>query len=241
MFDLGLRAAAGRLGGLSARRVLDWVLRRIVDGEFRESARLRARPPAGLFQPWGYTEPGRYPRLFAGIGELLPAAPDLLSFGCASGDEIYTLDQRFAPRSILGVDISARRIAICRRRVRREPPRAQVRFEVAGSAETLSPASFDAVFALAVFRHGDLRAAPPRCDHLVRFADFERTVTGLARCVRPGGLLVLRHAQFRFADTAIAAEFDPVLSVRTTGTRCYGPDNCLMPEAEVETVAFRRR
>src|ERR1700691_5826781 len=80
-------------------------------------------------------------------------------------------------------------------------------FEIAGSAVAEPTACYDAVFAMAVFRHGGLGEAPPRCGHLIKFGDFERSVGELARTLKPRGLLVLRHANFRFCDTATASAF----------------------------------
>jgi hypothetical protein len=64
-----------------------------------------------------------------------------------------------------------------------------------------------------VLRHGDLGVNPPeRCDRLIRFADFEKTVADLCRCLRPGAYLIIWGSNFRFADTASASGFDTVFS-----------------------------
>ena len=92
---------------------------------------------------------------------------------------------------------------------------------------------------MAVFRHGDLESRPPSCAPLIRFATFERTIAGLARCLRPGGLLVIRHAHFRFMDTGAAAGFDPVLTLSTQPL--YGRDDRLLEGAHESDGVFRKR
>jgi len=98
-----------------------------------------------------------------------------------------------------------------------------------------------------VFRHAALNEAPPTCAGVLTFADFERTVTGLSDCLRPGGLLVLRHANFRFTDTAVAAGYDAIrtgyLSAGEGGllTPLYGRDDRLIGTEQRDDGVYRKR
>lgn len=217
-------------------------LLRPFDSHWRSVLWLRLRPPPGLFQPVGDTEPDRYPALFRLVHNAIGDGPDraLLSFGCATGAEIWSLRRLFPQARLRGLDINATAIARAEAdRRRRGDERAS--FAIAASAVAEPTARYDAVFAMAVFRHGGLGDAPPRCDHHIRFADFERTVTTLAACVRPGGLLVIRHAAFRFEDTAAAAGFTCELRRPPVArSPLYDRDNHLVPAIEDEGVIFRR-
>lgn len=216
----------------------------LFNGNFRETARLRAFPPAGLMQPSGHTRPDRHPELFALARQWVGDGPGhhLVSFGCARGDEVFSLRGYFPTALITGIDISPRRIRQCRARARKAGAGAALDFVVAASAEHMAPASADAVFAMSVLRHGDLSASPSRCDHLMSFADFEQLTASLARSVKPGGLLVIRHACFRFLDTAAAAAFEPILRrPRDRQAPLYDRDHRFMPLENEETVMFRRR
>ena len=229
---------------LPGRAVLVWVWSVWQGGEEREAALLRLFRPPGLFQPYGVTGEERYPDIFAFVAGEIGDAPGrrLLSFGCARGDEVFSLRRWFPRASIRGLDISARRIAVCRRGLARTGGDGAIDFRVAGSACGEPAEFYDAVFAMAVFRHGDLRAHPARCCPCITFGDYERAVAGLARCLRPGGLLVMRFANFRFSDTAVAAGFEPILSRPSDpGTPLYGPDNRLCPPEAHEDVVFRKR
>ncbi len=232
----------GRLRRLPGYAGLSWLRQMIVDRNFRETARLRASPPTGLFQPSGYTKADRHPGLFSFVRESVGDGPDreLLSFGCSTGEEVFSLRRYFAEGRITGVDISPRRIRACQRQARRFGADPAIRFAVAASATGFAPQSFDVVFANSVLRHGDLAAAPPRCDHRIRFDDFERVASGLAGCVKPGGLLVIRHANFGFSDVAAATDFTPIHHMRRDPkTPLYDATNRLAP-SEVEAVVFRR-
>ncbi len=82
------------------------------------------------------------------------------------------------------------------------------------------------------------------CEHLIRFADFERQVTDFARCLKDGGFCVIRHTKFRFADTHVAAGFEPVLQVvrkpPDKTTPLFDRNNCRLMDAVYSDVVFRK-
>ena len=216
-------------------------------GWMRESILLRLRRPAGLFQPFGFTTMNRHVPCFVFARETLGGDSELnlLSFGCSTGEEVFTLAEYFPHARIKGIDINPRAIRAAKART---PPAeaARIAFEVASSADAEPEGFYDAVFAFAVFQDSRLRHGPPRCDHLIRFADFERAITGLARCIRPGGLLFMRHAHFRFGDTAAAVDFDVAMSVEpnpaATPRPLYGRDDCLLRASPSKAdAAWRKR
>ena len=199
----------------------------------------RLMRPRGVFQPFGYTRADRYPPLFRAAQKHLAGCEDLrlLSFGCATGEELVTMRRYFPGAYLKGLDITPAAIAKARARV----PAAD--FAVAGSTEAEPSESYHAIFCLAVLRHGDLgRLRPARCDALLRFTDFERLTTDFARCLKPGGLLAIRHSNFRFEDTAAAAAFTLLLRApRFADTPKYGPDNRRLPDEAREIVLWRKR
>lgn len=182
-------------------------------GQRREAAVAQILRPDNLFQPFTTTSAGRYPEEFAVVREALAddarAEPRILSFGCASGEELFSLRADFPGARIHGIDINPLAVRTAGRRVR-ESGDERITVERAADAAALPQASYDVVLALAVFRHGALKAQPASCADLIRFADFERTVTGLCATLRPGGLFLIRHANFRFTDCAVAADFATV-------------------------------
>lgn len=216
-------------------------------GDRRAAALLRLRRPAGLFQPFGTTGVDRYPAIFGRLREALQPHPAthgdvplrLLSFGCSTGEEVFTLRTYFPTATITGIDISAPRIAVARREV---PARQQktTRFVVAASAAGELPDSYDAVLAMAVFRHGDLADGPARIGAGLSFDRFETAVSQLAVRVRPGGYFAIRHANFRFADTAIADGFDAIMWDESI-TPHYDRSGLRLRHVATEPCLFRRR
>jgi SAM-dependent methyltransferase len=207
--------------------------------------RTRRRLP-GQFQDRSYTQPDRYPWLFefarAALGA--DARLRLLSFGCCTGDEVFTLRRYFPQAAITGIDIDPQNIAVCRARADANAAQ-NLTFTVAAGTGREPTAAYDAIFCLGVLCLGDLTALGlDRSDPFFTFAEFERTVTDFARCLKPGGLLLFHSTNFRFGDTDAARAFDVVLDADPPelGTAViFDRQNRLMPGERYRAVGFRKR
>ena len=206
---------------------------------------LQREKPENLFQPFSLTAFDRHPKIFSFISERLRdiPAPRLLSYGCSTGEEVFTL-KKYSPKAeIVGIDINPRNIATCKKKLSKSGGK-KIRFKVAGSPKNEPDNHYDAVFCMSVLRHGGLGATlPENCSHLIRFEDFEKTVAGLCRIVKPGGFFVIRWSNFRFADTDSAPGFVTVYTT-TEALRAdmpiYGPDNRVMRGHSYNDVVFRK-
>lgn len=211
-------------------------------GVHRQNAVARLVRPAGMFQPYGDTAADRYPEELQALAALVEPRR-VLSFGCSSGEEIATVRAYFPAADVLGIDANPLAVRRAAARFRSDPAVTVLR---ASDADGVPASTYDVVLALAVFRHGLLGSAPERCDHLLRFSDFDRVVAGLARALRPGGVLLVRHANFRFTDTAAAERFEPVrtgfasTSDDGTPTPVYGQDDRLADPATRDDGIYRR-
>jgi 2-polyprenyl-3-methyl-5-hydroxy-6-metoxy-1,4-benzoquinol methylase len=124
---------------------------------YRSAVMLRFRKPRNLFQVCNWTAVDRYPFLFRLAREKLGAGPELrlLSFGCATGEEVFSLRKYFPEATIKGVDINPHNILICEQRLASNPD-PKICFELADSAEREPVSTYDAIFCMAVFRHSCL-------------------------------------------------------------------------------------
>src|ERR1700678_4249394 len=132
------------------------------DPVFRHDQWLRLRRPRYLFQYRSITSPDRYPAIFELVREGLrdQNEPRMLSFGCASGEEVFTLRDYFPRASVKGIDINPRNIAVCRTRHRERGGDPAILFELNASASNEVACSYDAVFCLAVFQRPKLKEGP---------------------------------------------------------------------------------
>jgi SAM-dependent methyltransferase len=222
------------------------VWRLFFDRSYRNLMWLRLLPPTGLFQPFNDTRADRYPKIFGFVQSTLGATEKIriLSYGCSTGEEVFSLRGYFRHAVIKGIDINAANVAVCRRRLK-EKPDAAMSFETARSMEAEPAAVYDAIFAMAVLRHGNLgQPGVMRCDHLIRFDEFARVVEDFKRCLKPGGLLVIRHSNFRLSDAPAGADFETILRVEHAKTAntvpIFGPDNLLMAGVEYPDTVFRK-
>lgn len=70
----------------------------------------------GYLQPSGSTKDERYPKIYDSAAQLKPKAKRILSFGCSTGEEVFSLAKRFPnAEQLIGVDIDYNRVCTARR------------------------------------------------------------------------------------------------------------------------------
>ena len=210
-----------------------------VNPGFRAEVFTRLRFGQRSFQRSAYTRDDRYPALFAYAQQQLKDAPArLLSFGCATGEEVFTLARYLPNAHIIGVDINPWCLAQCRRN-----PHPNLHFEHADSADFAALEHCDAIFALAVFQRTANFTGEPIRKTGFRFEHFAEAIAMLDRKLKPGGLLFLDHCDFSFADTPTAAAYQPADFPENVCLRkrpLFGPDNRRQAAVTQLPRAFRK-
>jgi SAM-dependent methyltransferase len=202
----------------------------------------------GEYQTYSYTRADRYPWLFEFAARQLGAQQPLsiLSFGCSRGEEVFSLRRYFPRATLKGIDVNPRNIARCLARLRAEKT-TNMRFATAASTRGEPTGAYDAIFCLAVLVSGDLSTSgAQRSDPVFHFEQFDQQVADFARCLKPGGLLVLHTTNFRFCDTSVAGDFDVVLEADPAHLApdvLFDRHNQLMPgeRQRYRAVTFQKR
>jgi len=232
-------------GAVAAHVALRHIATLAVSPGYREAQRLGRTGRAGLFQPENTTRPNRYPEIFAWLRETLAAdpTPRILSFGCSTGEEIVTLKSYLPQAHITGIDINRGNLIEAAAKTRGFGD--SVRLIEASSLADEPPDYYDAILCLTVLLNRKLRLEQlTDSSAILPFAQFEAAVTDIARCVKPGGYLVIYGTNFDFGDTAIAAQFAPSAfqpKPEETPAPAFSRENRLIPGRTHDEAIYQRR
>jgi trans-aconitate methyltransferase len=184
------------------------------------------------YQGATYTRLDRFPRLFAQAALLLKPInnPKIISFGCSTGEEVFTLAKYIPHAQITGVDINK----WCLARAEKQNTNKNLSFIHRNSTAYDELSDIDAIFCLAVFQRTENRVNEIKeITEGLTFEKFEKELLILDEKLKVGGFLFIDHSDFSFHDTRIACnyiahEFDG--SKRHRERPLFGKDNILIAE-----------
>lgn len=160
------------------------------------------------FQKEFYTKPNRYPHLFSECKSFLSSTtnPQILSFGCATGGEVFTIGSYIPNASVSGVDINN----WCLKQCKKKNADRRFSFFHRFSEEFNNCGNFDAIFCLAVFQQTENRSEARSAATEFTFEKFEEEVSMLDKKLKRNGLFILDNADFSFMDTRCSAGYRPL-------------------------------
>ena len=220
------------------RAPLRWLWRQF-DPHSRAVARVQRRFPGELLQPAGTTSEDRHPALFAELKRQLRDHPEprLLSFGCSTGEEAFTLLYYLPRARIDAIDLNARAIATAQRRARTN----RIVFTQTG---TPPGECYDAITCLSVLRHGDLDLLRPEtCTAILPFARIDEVLQQIDAVLKPGGLLAIWGSNFLFTQSSLAVGYEPldVPGMQAEIGVFFGTDDRRLPPQRNSQFLFRKR
>lgn len=192
--------------------VLQWsyaTVRITVNSRSRSEIFTRMKYGSDHLQNSTYTFSNRYPVLFKQVQQYFSKheALRILSFGCSTGEEVFTLKQYIPKAAIIGVDINEWCIKQCRKR--NDHNDCIFMNRTLDGFDDLS--GFDAIFCMAVFQRSENRAKG--YNTIVSgfgFEQFEKEIKILDTKLKEGGLLIIDNTDFSFEDTACAYKYIPL-------------------------------
>ena len=157
-----------------------------------------------------FTFYNRYPRVFYECSKLIKNKKNLkiLSFGCSTGEECFTIRKYFPNSEIWGAEIDKQILEIAK--IKNPHPKtkyiSQLTFED----------NFDLIFCMSVFLR-IARSSSGFDKHKVcpeyEFKYFEQELENLIQRLSVGGLLVIYNSHYRFGDTRFIDQFTPIRKV----------------------------
>lgn len=155
-----------------------------------------------------YTEEDRYPELFEICKEFLKNKNNqkILSFGCSTGEEVFSLNEYLTQAQIIGTDINKWCINECRKKNKS----ANNLFVHSKSKKFSRLNNFDAIFCMAVFQHPENREDVNETATKYSFERFEKEIVNLDKKLKVGGLLIIDHCDFNLMETIVAINYEPL-------------------------------
>jgi hypothetical protein len=157
---------------------------------------------------WGNsTFTNRYPELFAICKEFFKKRENvkILSFGCSTGEEVYSIHSYLPEAIIIGADINPYNLRQCRK----SKPHKNISFMHSLSEEYRQSGDFDAIFCLAVLLNVKNRKETNIATKFT-FQQFEKQLSELDEKLKSGGLLFIDRTDFNFMETAISGKYSPL-------------------------------
>ncbi len=151
----------------------------------------------------------RFPVIFSACQEYFKDRNDIriLSFGCATGEEVITLRYYFPDATIIGAEVNKYCLEVCNRRRLDE----KMIFIDSTDEEITRNGPYDAIFCMAVFQRTPERITLDGVKNIKRiypFEKFEKQVCKLDQKLKEKGLFVIHYSQYDFADTRIVDRYE---------------------------------
>lgn len=199
------------LRGLYQSMKVLWGLSRIfLDANHRSVVVTRLILGKRAHQLANFTRANRYPLIFQAISEYFGQDKEVkvLSFGCSTGEEIFSL-RRYLPQAhLVGVDINRRNIKLANLSHEKD---GKMDFYISNDSIIAKEGPYDAILCLAVLQRTE-NHHPEAVDSsaIYPFKRFDSQVSVLGALLKEDGLFVIDNADYRFEDASIYSGYFPI-------------------------------
>lgn len=177
----------------------------ILDSKLRKQAYWRIIYNRKFHQISHFTEVNRYPDLFEICRNHCEniTVPRILSFGCSTGEEVFSLGMILTTAKIIGTDISYWCLRQCQKRNSTD----RFTFIHPLSVDFKMDIDFDVILCLAVFQHPENRLPETQKARKYKFLQFEQQLFELDHKLKKGGLLIFDNCDFDFRESIIFTKY----------------------------------
>jgi hypothetical protein len=157
-----------------------------------------------------YTRADRYPTVFSGVQRLASErgnpASKILSFGCSTGAECFTLRTYFPDTEIVGLDINRKSLGFARD----ANSDSRIRFLESSPAIVRENGPYDLIFANSVFCRWPLSDHVSDLSRYYPFSRFEEAIGDLDASLNVGGMLVVINPNYDFRDCDVSRRYEVI-------------------------------
>jgi hypothetical protein len=184
----------------------------IIDGRYRWETIYKNKPNPQHHQIYTFTLMDRYPLLFSEtkkyfLNHQKNPSPKILSFGCSTGEEVFSLGEYFSAATIVGIDVNQWCINQCIKK----NTNSKHLFYNRNSKEFEKLNNFDAIFCMAVLQRSENRTSVNNSvSVLYPFSKFESEINLLNQKLKVGGLIIIESSDFLFIDSKCSANYLPL-------------------------------
>lgn len=190
-----------------SKKILTWVRNNLKHGS-NNMKRLFRLFYSQQHQLTSTTSGNRYPELFFATVNAFGQnkKPHILSFGCSTGEECFTLKSYFPDAIITGVDINNRNLKKAKTANKSE----EISFLYSSPENIVAKGPYDMIFCLSVLCRWEDTKNLTNCEKIYPFNKYETTVEMLCKNLKRGGLLIIYNSNFRFEDSSCFKEFEVI-------------------------------
>ena len=178
----------------------------LFNSRFRSEQVSRIKYTSQILQVSTYTIKDRYPVLFKAISKELKSIenPKILSFGCSTGEEVFSLKELLPSAEIIGVDINM----WCIKNAIKRNVYKDCRFYHSLDVDWQMVDHYDCILALAIFQKTIHRNPNINQSNLTfQFQKFSDSINDLDKLLNLQGLLAIDHSDYLFEDSILAKNY----------------------------------
>ena len=216
----------------------------VTDGFYRTTILNRLRNPKSLHLTCNYTKMDRYPEIFSlvrahfeELGKATSSDLKILSFGCSTGEEAFSLRRYFPNAEIVGVDISEWNLKQARKKNKDD----KIRFLFSDDNTLEENGPFDAIFCMAVLLRIAHRMEPaPSSADEYPIDKFIEQISELDGHLNEQGALIVYHTNYHLRDTPLYERYRALTFDFTEKDLIpkYDTNNRLMPDSDTQERVF---
>lgn len=140
----------------------------------------------------------RYPDIFQYVKSIFPNPLNILSFGCSSGEECFSLQKYFPQSNIFGVDINNEALELAK---------SNNKFELVKFFNSIDVVpNVDIIFTMSVFCRWP-ETSDLEHNNIYHFNDFNEEILSLDKKINNNGLFVIYNSNYYFSETSVSEKY----------------------------------